>query len=221
METITGSEARRQFVADVDEIRSSYGYLLMRLAVAKDNDDTYAVCKKEFTEHEAAFHRLEKLLSVPGLSNYEARAELEAVLSAEPRQQDDYAEEHWLKHTLLAKGSSGLEDDEPTATGKAIQRIIGACSNPLPELLKFIREATEPRPPATWTADEIADIKRRGSERARRMGVPEPRPPAAAVDPDLLSDVIGFLKHVEWSDTTSETDASNLIERLRAALAAP
>lgn len=90
METITGAEALRQFIADADEIRGAYGYLTMRLAVAKDAEDAYDVCKKEFEAHEAAFRRLEQLLSVPGLSNLEAHARLEAVLSAEPRQQEKF-----------------------------------------------------------------------------------------------------------------------------------
>lgn len=43
---------------DIRAIVSSYGYLLMRLAVAADAQDTFDVCKKEFTEHETALKRL-------------------------------------------------------------------------------------------------------------------------------------------------------------------
>lgn len=44
---------------DIRAIVSSYGFLLMRLAVAKDAQDTFDVCKREFQEHEAALKRLQ------------------------------------------------------------------------------------------------------------------------------------------------------------------
>lgn len=50
-----------QLIKDAAEIRSSYGYLLMRLAVAASAEDAYQVAKKEFFDHEAALKRLEVL----------------------------------------------------------------------------------------------------------------------------------------------------------------
>lgn len=57
---------------DAAEIRSSWGFLLMRLAVAADLDDVYAVCKKEFQEHEPAAQRLETSLPVYGSAEWHA-----------------------------------------------------------------------------------------------------------------------------------------------------
>lgn len=43
------------------EIRSSYGFLMMRLGVMRDADDGYAVLRREWDNHEAAFRRLGEL----------------------------------------------------------------------------------------------------------------------------------------------------------------
>lgn len=48
-----------QDAKDISEIVSSYGFLLMRLAVTEGAQDTYDVCKREFQEHEAALKRLQ------------------------------------------------------------------------------------------------------------------------------------------------------------------
>jgi hypothetical protein len=72
----------RAFVAlpallkDASEIRSSYGFLLMRLAVAENAEDAYNVVRKEFEEHEAAFSRLEHLLPSYGSPEWHALAAL-------------------------------------------------------------------------------------------------------------------------------------------------
>jgi hypothetical protein len=49
---------------DAYELRSAYGFLLMRLAVAKDLDDVFEVCKREFMDHEPVLKRLEKIPAV-------------------------------------------------------------------------------------------------------------------------------------------------------------
>ena len=140
-----GLEALRQFIADADEIRGAYGYLTMRLAVAKDAEDAYDVCKREFEAHEAAFRRLEQLLSIPGLSNLEAHARLEAVLCAEPRQQE--------RLRVLAKEA---------VNGWACHAKTKMEHNEIARLHREIDalEATEPRPPAAaaFTENEIKDV---------------------------------------------------------------
>lgn len=52
-------------LADANEIRSAYGFLLMRMAVAKDAQDAHDIAKREFQNHEAALKRLEEALSDP------------------------------------------------------------------------------------------------------------------------------------------------------------
>lgn len=52
-----------QVLKDAAELRSSYGYLLMRVAVAADAQDAYEIAKREFSEHEPAMKRLESLPS--------------------------------------------------------------------------------------------------------------------------------------------------------------
>jgi hypothetical protein len=53
-----------QILKDLSQIRSSHGYLLMRIAVAKDAQDAYDVCKGAFEDADEALKRLED--SVPG-----------------------------------------------------------------------------------------------------------------------------------------------------------
>jgi hypothetical protein len=53
-----------QILKDLSQIRSSHGYLLMRIAVAKDAQDAYNVCKGAFQDADEALKRLED--SVPG-----------------------------------------------------------------------------------------------------------------------------------------------------------
>jgi hypothetical protein len=48
-----------QLLKDFSQIHSSHGYLLMRLAVAKDAQDAFDVCKQAFTDAEPALKRLE------------------------------------------------------------------------------------------------------------------------------------------------------------------
>jgi hypothetical protein len=69
-------QAVEQILADADEIRSSYGFLLMRLAVAKDAQDTYDVCKREFLDHEAALTRLQEAF------NFGRRQQLQQQLAS-------------------------------------------------------------------------------------------------------------------------------------------
>jgi hypothetical protein len=51
-----------QLLRDAAELRSAYGFLTMRLAVAEDAQDSYDICKREWGNHEAAFTRTEPLL---------------------------------------------------------------------------------------------------------------------------------------------------------------
>lgn len=48
----------------------------------------------------------------------------------------------WLDHTLLAKGSSGLEDDAESYVERCIARILGSCSDPTKPLAEFIAALT-------------------------------------------------------------------------------
>lgn len=54
-----------QFLRDVAEIRSACGFMWMRMTVVKDVQDAYDVAKRECTDHEAAFKRLEDALAAP------------------------------------------------------------------------------------------------------------------------------------------------------------
>ncbi len=71
-----------QIMKDASEIRSSYGFILMRGAVAADEQDVYAVLKKEFEEHAEAFKRLET--SIPRYGSAEWHA-LSGVSQAPPQ----------------------------------------------------------------------------------------------------------------------------------------
>lgn len=65
----------RQLLRDAWEIRSALGYMWMRMAVAADAQDAFDVGKREFTDHEAAFARLEH--SIPAaLAIYYSNCEL-------------------------------------------------------------------------------------------------------------------------------------------------
>lgn len=48
----------------------------------------------------------------------------------------------WLERSLLAKGSSGLEDDAESYVERCIARILGACSDPTKPLAEFIATLT-------------------------------------------------------------------------------
>ncbi len=56
------------------EIRSSYGFVMMRVAVCKDAQDAYDVMKAEWTDHEAAFRRLGELLGIEPVAASRLRA---------------------------------------------------------------------------------------------------------------------------------------------------
>src|SRR5665213_509646 len=51
--------APQEDAGDIRAIVSSYGFLLMRLAVAKDAQDAYDVCKREFDANREALERLQ------------------------------------------------------------------------------------------------------------------------------------------------------------------
>lgn len=51
-----------QVLKDAEEIASAYGYLLMRMAVAKDAQDAYDIAKREFQETEETLGRLQDAL---------------------------------------------------------------------------------------------------------------------------------------------------------------
>lgn len=70
-------ETAEKIVADMQEIRSACGFMWMRMAVVKDADDAYDVAKREFTEHEAAYARLEQ--SIPALQQALAEQAIESA----------------------------------------------------------------------------------------------------------------------------------------------
>lgn len=63
-----------QILRDASEIRSSWGFLLMRGFVAANEQDFRAVLKREFEEHADAFERLERSIPLYGSAEWHALA---------------------------------------------------------------------------------------------------------------------------------------------------